>query len=214
SDGGTNHALRYSTLNQITRSNVGQLTRAWTYRTGDLPDAQTKDKYSPETTPIKVGDRMYLCSAKNVVIALDASTGKEFWRYDPKVPDDAIPYGTTCRGVAYYKDPSAMPGALCAARILEATLDARLLAVDTETGKPCSDFGVNGSVDLTEGIGETAPGWYGNVAAPTVVRNIIVLGAQVQDGQAENAPSGVIRGYDTVTGKLAWAWDMGHPERS
>jgi quinoprotein glucose dehydrogenase len=211
--GGTDHGLRYSSLGQIDRSNVAQLQRVWTYRTGDLPDQKAKDKYSPETTPIKIGDRLYLCSAKNIIIALDAATGKEWWRYDPKVSDDSIPYGATCRGVAYYKDSAAAPDQVCASRILEATLDARLIAVDTETGAPCPQFGTNGSVDLTEGIGETVPGWYGNVAAPTIVRNIIVLGAQVQDGQAENAPSGVIRGYDVQTGKLAWAWDMGHPER-
>jgi quinoprotein glucose dehydrogenase len=212
--GGTNHALRYSSLAQITPANVGKLKLVWTYRTGDLPSAKAKGQYSPETTPLKIGDRLYLCSAKNIIISLDAVTGREWWRYDPKVPDDAIPYGATCRGVAYYKDASAAPDQICAARILEATLDARLLAVDARTGERCADFGKNGSVDLTEGIGETVPGWYGNVAAPTIVRNIIVLGGQVQDNQAADAPSGVIRGYDVTTGKLAWAWDMGHPERT
>jgi quinoprotein glucose dehydrogenase len=212
--GGTNQALRFSSLNQINRSNVGQLKRVWTYRTGDLPDDKTKGKYSPETTPIKVGSNLYLCSAKNIIISLDAATGKEWWRYDPHVSDDAVPYGATCRGVAYYRNAAAPAGSLCAERIIEATLDARLLAVDTKTGKPCPDFGIDGSVDLSVGIGESVPGWYGNVAAPTIVRNIVVLGAQVQDGQAEDAPSGVIRGYDVVTGKLAWAWDMGHPDRT
>jgi quinoprotein glucose dehydrogenase len=212
--GGSNHALRYTTLDQITPQNVGKLKLVWTYRTGDLPDAATKNEYSPETTPIKIGDRLFLCSAKNIVISLDAATGKEIWRLDPKVPDAAIPYGATCRGVAYYKNPQAMPGDPCAERILEATLDARLLAVDARTGQLCSDFGTTGSVDLTEGIGETVPGWYGNVAAPTIVRNIVVIGGQVQDNQAADAPSGVIRGYDVVSGQLAWAWDMGHPERT
>jgi quinoprotein glucose dehydrogenase len=211
--GGTNHALRYSTLDQINRGNVAKLQRAWIYRTGDMPDAKTKNKYSPETTPIKVGDRIYLCSAKNIMIALDAATGKEQWRFDPKVPDEAIPYGATCRGVAYYKVPDAT-NAACAERIVEATLDARLLAVDAKTGKPCSDFGTNGSVNLDEGIGATAPGWYGNVAAPTIVRNIVVIGGQVKDNEAHDAPSGVIRGYDVVSGKLAWAWDMGHPDQT
>lgn len=210
--GGTYKALRYSTLSQITPANVAKLQRAWMAETGDLPDRQTENKYSPETTPLKIGDRMYLCSAKNIIISLDAATGKEFWRYDPKVSDDAVPYGATCRGVVYYKNPAAAPGAVCAARILEGTLDARLIAVDAEDGKPCPDFGKSGFVDLTEGIGETVPGWYGNVAAPTIVRGIVVMGAQVQDGQALDAPSGVIRGYDAVTGKLAWAWDMGHPD--
>jgi quinoprotein glucose dehydrogenase len=210
--GGTYKALRYSALNQITPENVGKLKRVWTFETGDMPNEKTKGKYSPETTPLKVGDRMYLCSAKNIIISLDAATGKEIWRYDPKVPDDAIPYGATCRGVVYYINPAAAPDAVCAARILEGTLDARLIAVDAKDGKPCPEFGDRGSVDLTEGIGETVPGWYGNVAAPTVVRGIVVMGAQVQDGQALDAPSGVIRGYDAVTGKLAWAWDMGHPD--
>ena len=58
------------------------------------------------------------------------------------------------------------------------------------------------------------PGWYAVTAPPTIVRGIAVVGAQVKDGQAEDAPSGVIRGYDAVTGELAWAWDMGAPDRS
>jgi quinoprotein glucose dehydrogenase len=210
--GGTYKALRYSTLDQITPDNVSRLQRVWTYRTGDLPSEKAKGKYSPETTPLKIGNRMYLCSAKNILIALDPASGKEVWRYDPKVSDDAIPYGATCRGVAYYQNPVSATGAACSARIIEGTLDARLIAVDAEDGKPCADFGKDGAVDLTEGIGETVPGWYGNVAAPTIVRGIVVMGAQVQDGQAADAPSGVIRGYDAITGKLAWAWDMGHPD--
>ncbi len=209
--GGTYQAQRYSPLDQITPENVGKLERVWTYRTGDLPSKKAEGKYSPETTPIKVGDNVYLCSPKNILIALDASTGKERWQYDPAVPDDAIPYGATCRGVDYYTNPSAGPDDLCANRIIEGTLDARLIAVDAATGQLCSDFGTNGEVNLLEGIGESVPGWYGNVAAPTIVRGIIVMGAQVLDGQAEDAPSGVIRGYDAVTGKLAWAWDMCNP---
>ena len=209
--GGTQHGMRYSPLKQINRDNVAKLEKVWTFHTGDLPDKQAKGKYSPETTPLKVGDSLYLCSAKNQIIALDAGTGLEKWRYDPKVPDDAIPYGATCRGVSYYKDPAAAPDLLCAARIIEGTLDARLIAVDAESGRLCPDFGTDGQVDLMEGIGMSVPGWYSNTAAPTIVRGIVVMGAQVQDGQAEDAPSGVIRGYDAVTGKLAWAWDMCNP---
>ena len=209
--GGTNHALRYSTLDQINRDNVKKLKRVWTFHTRDLPDKQTEGKYSPETTPIKVGDRVYVCSAKNQIIGLNATTGLEIWRYDPKVPDDAIPYGATCRGVSYYEKPNAAPDELCATRILEGTLDARLIAVDAGSGALCPDFGSNGTVDLWRGMGERVPGWYGNVAALTIVRNIVVVGGQVQDGQAEAAPSGVIRGYDAATGKLAWAWDMCKP---
>jgi len=210
--GGSDHATRYSPLDQITPDNVGNLEKVWTFRTGDLPSEAAKGKYSPETTPIEVDGNLYLCSAKNVIFSVDAATGKEWWRYDPQVPDDAIPYGATCRGVAFYQNPDADTDELCATRIIEGTLDARLIAVDATSGQLCPDFGTKGMVDLHEGIGESVPGWYGNVAAPTIVRGIVVIGAQVLDGQAEDAPSGVIRGYDAVTGELAWAWDMCRPD--
>lgn len=210
--GGSIHATRFSPLDQITPDNVGKLTKVWEFESGDLPSEAAKGKYSPEVTPLKVGETLYMCTPKNVLIAIDAATGEEEWRYDPVVPDDAIPYGATCRGVSFYHDPKASEGDLCADRIIEGTLDARLIAVDSKLGQPCDDFGKDGEVDLTRGIGNSVPGWYGNVAAPVIVRGVVVMGAQVLDGQAEDAPSGVIRGYDAVTGDLAWAWDMCQPD--
>src|SRR5690606_7751768 len=103
-----------------------------------------------------------------VVIAVEASSGLEQWRYDPQVSDDAIPYGATCRGVAYYEVADAESDALCTTRIIWGTLDARLLAVDAETGQICPDFGASGEVNLEEGIGETVPGWYAITSAPTI----------------------------------------------
>ncbi|MGF7163346.1 quinoprotein glucose dehydrogenase [Rhodoligotrophos appendicifer] len=209
--GGDEHATRYSPLSQITRDNVGQLRKVWTYRTGDMPTGSAEGKYAPETTPLKVGNRLYLCSAMNILISLDAATGQEQWRYDPQVDNAAIPYGASCRGVSYYRAPDASAGQACGTRIIEATLDARLIAVDAESGEPCADFGPNGTVDLWQGIGKKVPGWYAVTAPPTIVRGIIVTGAQVKDGEAEDAPSGVIRGFDAMTGALAWAWDLGNP---
>lgn len=209
--GGTYAAARYSPLDQITPDNVGQLERAWEFNTGDLPSEAAEGKYSPENTPLKVGDDLYMCTAMGIVLAIDAATGGEEWRFDPEVPVDAIPYGATCRGVAYYAVPDAVPDSACATRILWGTLDARLLAVDAQTGQPCAEFGENGQVNLEDGIGDTAPGWYAVTSAPTIVRGIAVIGAQVKDGQAEDAPSGVVRGFDAVTGALAWAWDLGNP---
>ena len=212
--GGSKFATRYSPLDEITPQNVSKLEKVWTYRSGDMPSPQAKDKYASENTPLKIGTHLFLCSAKNIIVAVDAASGKEEWRYDPKVSDSAIPYSATCRSVAYYEVPNAKPDQLCATRILEGTLDARLIAVDAKSGRLCADFGHEGVVDLNEGIGETVPGWYAVTSAPTIVRGIAVVGGQVKDGQAINAPSGVIRGYDAVTGKLAWAWDMGHPDRT
>ena len=210
--GGTYAAARYSPLDQITPDNVDQLERAWEFNTGDLPTEAAEGKYSPENTPLKVGDDLYMCTGMGIALAIDAATGGEEWRFDPQVPEDAIPYGATCRGVAYYEMPDAAPDTACATRILWGTLDARLLAVDAQTGQPCADFGENGQVFLEEGIGDTVPGWYSVTSAPTIVRGIAVIGAQVKDGQAEDAPSGVVRGYDAVTGELAWAWDLGNPD--
>lgn len=209
--GGTYAAARYSPLDQITPDNVDQLERVWEFNTGDLPTEAAEGKYSPENTPLKVGDDLYMCTGMGIALAIDAATGGEEWRFDPQVPVDAIPYGATCRGVAYYEVPDAAPDTACAARILWGTLDARLLAVDAQTGQPCADFGENGQVFLEDGIGDTAPGWYSVTSAPTIVRGIAVIGAQVKDGQAEDAPSGVVRGFDAATGELAWAWDLGNP---
>ncbi|WP_281984909.1 membrane-bound PQQ-dependent dehydrogenase, glucose/quinate/shikimate family [Thalassorhabdomicrobium marinisediminis] len=210
--GGTYAATRYSPLDQITRENVGQLEEAWRYRTGDMPTDDAA--YSPENTPLKVGDSLYLCSAKNILIALDAKTGREEWRFDPGVSNDAIPYGATCRSVVYYEAADLDDDALCKTRVIEATIDVRLIAVDAQTGQLCPDFGREGMVDLNEGLGDTVPGWYAMTSPPTVVRGVLVVGAQVSDNEAEDAPSGVVRGYDAVTGELAWAWDLGNPDRT
>src|SRR3546814_18005541 len=70
------------------------------------------------------------------------------------------------------------------------------------TGRPCQDFGANGQVDTRIGMGSTPPGYVSINSPPTIVRGIVVTGHQVLDGQSRWAPSGVIRGYDAVTGKL------------
>ncbi|WP_109366729.1 membrane-bound PQQ-dependent dehydrogenase, glucose/quinate/shikimate family [Ochrobactrum soli] len=211
--GGTYSARRYSPLEQITPQNVAQLQRAWTFHTGDLPNERTKNTYGAETTPLKIGDTLYLCTPKNIMIALDARSGEERWRYDPQVSDENIPYTAACRGVTYYVVPSA-GDAVCATRIIEGTLDARLIAVDAKTGDPCQDFGEAGAVDTSVGIGSNPPGMLSITSAPTIVHGVVVVGHQVLDGQMRDAPSGVIQGYDAVTGELRWAWDMVRPDRS
>ncbi len=209
--GGTYGAQRYSTLAQITPENAGKLRRAWLFHTGDMPDTpEAKKQYGAETTPLKVGDALYLCTPKNVMIALDAATGKERWRFDPKVADIHIPYTAACRGVAYYAAPNA--SGPCARRIIEGTLDARLIAVDAGTGQPCAGFGFGGQVDTNQGVGKAAAGMFSITSAPTIVRGVVVTGHQVLDGQRRDAPSGVIQGYDAVTGQLRWAWDMTRPD--
>ena len=104
--------MRYSPLKQINRDNVAKLEKVWTFHTGDLPDKPAKGKYSPENNAAQ-GRRQSLClfGQEHHHRARRGHRLKK-WRYDPKVPDDAIPYGATCRGVAYYKDPAAAPDSL------------------------------------------------------------------------------------------------------
>jgi quinoprotein glucose dehydrogenase len=209
--GGTYHALRYSPLTEISRENVTEQEQVWEYRTRDMPSEESEGDYAAETTPLKIGDNLFLCSAKNILISLHAGTGRERWRYNPGVSDDAIPYSASCRGVTYYAIPGQRVEEHCATRVIEGTIDGRLIAVDAQTGQLCQNFGVNGQINLLEGIGKSVPGFFSVTSPPTIVRGIIVVGQQVLDNQRRDAPSGVVRGYDAVTGELAWAWDLGRP---
>lgn len=193
---------RFAPLTQINQSNVAKLEPAWTYRTGTL----THTGMGFEATPLMVDGTVYLCTPTDVIIALDPDTGARKWQYDPKV--QAPPAGS-CRGVAYYAVPNGTGD--CAKRIVFGTTDARLMAVDATTGRPCGSFGANGSVDLKKGLGEVINGYYFISSAPTIVRGKVILGGWVTDGQFVGEPSGVIRGFDAVTGKFAWAWDMDRP---
>jgi quinoprotein glucose dehydrogenase len=211
--GGTNAAWRFSPLTQITLDNVHKLRKVWEVHLDGQPSNPDYVKlYGTENTPLKVGNLLYTCNATNQIIALDAATGKPVWRVDPHVPDAWIPYTTACRGVSYYQVPGAAPNSMCAGRIVEGTMDSRLLEVDALTGKPCTEFNGTGQQDTKIGMGWTPPGSVGINSAPTIVKGIIVVGHQVLDGQCRCAPSGVIQGFDAKTGKLAWAWDMQHPD--
>jgi quinoprotein glucose dehydrogenase len=211
--GGTYANWRYSPLTEISTDNVGKLQKVWETHTGGLPTTAAFQKlYGTENTPLKVGNLLYTCTAKNVVVALDAGTGKVAWRFDPKVPDAWIPYTTACRGVAFYQVPGAAAGTPCAARVIEGTLDSRLIALDATTGALCTEFNGTGQQDTKIGMGQVYPGLASINSAPSIVRGIVVVGHQILDGQYRSAPSGVIQGFDARTGKLAWAWDMVHPD--
>ena len=206
--GGTDSSQRYTPLTQINRDNVGQLERAWTFRTGDLPE----ERWGAETTPLKVGDTVYLCSARNKLFALDAATGQQRWTYDPQVADINIPYTAACRGVTYHARAGADAAQPCATKVIEGTLDGRIIAVDARTGRPCPAFGQNGAVDIKEGMGEQYPGMVSITSPPVIVRGVIVTGHQVLDGQKRWNASGVIKGFDVETGALRFAWDMMRPD--
>jgi membrane-bound PQQ-dependent dehydrogenase (glucose/quinate/shikimate family) len=202
--GGNAAGTRYAPFEQIDLENVKDLEVAWSYRTGV--------QGSFKATPLQIGDTLYVCLAGNIVTALDADTGERRWQFDPKVKDSKIGFSTTCRGVTYFHAPEG--AAECPDRILTATTDARLIAIDAHTGQPCATFGNRGEVDLLAGMGDVKPGFYYVTSPPTIARGIAVLGGWVLDNVEVQEPSGVIRGFNALTGELAWAWDMGRPNVS
>ena len=198
---------RHSPLDQITPGNVGDLEVAWTYHSGDVLDGS--DSLAPstfQTTPILLDETLYFCTPFNRVIALDAETGEERWTYDPGTDLEGV-YTLNCRGVSAWSDSRARPGDTCATRIFTGTLDARLIALDSVTGKPCADFGDGGEVDLREGVGDPRPGEYGVTSPPVVIGDRVVTGSMVLDNRRVDAPSGVVRAYAARSGKRLWAWN-------
>lgn len=207
STGGT----RYAEAGELTPENVTGLEVAWTLETHAKPRPGGAAALAFETVPLKIGNTLFACSPHNVIFAVDAVSGKRLWTYDPKTDDEGLAFAN-CRGVAYHAVPSAAPDSVCAARIYTTTIDARLIAVDAHTGKPCTDFGNGGMVNLRDGLGPHPKSFYYVTSAPTVSGDVLVTGSYLLDGQSMNEPSGVIRGYNLVTGQMVWAFDPARPD--
>ncbi|WP_421359026.1 MULTISPECIES: membrane-bound PQQ-dependent dehydrogenase, glucose/quinate/shikimate family [Agrobacterium] len=211
--GRTPSGTRYAPIDQITPYNVSGLQEAWTYRTGETPNPDKGEGFV--TTPLFVNGLLYGCTQSNAIFALDPETGQERWRFDAKATGNNRP---RCRGVGYHDaspagtEFSAGPNlALCTRRIISTTVDARIVALDATTGAPCTDFGDDGVVNLGTGMGNIKPGFYFPTAAPTIARNLIIVGGLVWDNAEVGEPSGVVRAFDVRTGALVWAWDLGNP---
>jgi len=216
--GRTGFGQRWSPLAQITPANVGDLKLAWEFRTGDVRGRPGDPKETTfEVTPLKVGERLFLCTPHQTVLALDATTGRELWRFDPQVRGELALQHLTCRGLSYQPppDPMAAAGAqapACAAKLFMPTADARLIALDPASGKPCPGFGRQGAVDLWAGMPNAKPGAYYSTSPVVVTRRLVIVGGTVLDNASVKEQSGVIRAYDIETGALVWNWDSANPD--
>jgi quinoprotein glucose dehydrogenase len=199
---------RYSPLKQINRKNVSRLKVAWIFHTGDISKGSAHERRSGfESTPVFANGTLYVTTGFSRVIALDPRTGKQRWAFDPKI-DRQLPYGDGLinRGVATWVDPGRAADKPCHRRIFEASVDARLVAVDAATGKPCEDFGKAGFVSLRD-VARYTPGEYHMTSPPAVIDGLVIVGSAIDDNARVNMPSGVVRAYDARTGKLRWSWD-------
>lgn len=201
---------RYSPLTDINKSNVSKLKVAWTYRHGDFWEGSFPIRVNRgsafESTPIEIDGRLFFTTPRNRVIALNPETGRELWTFDPKL-ERGRAYANMWinRGVSYWRDRNA--SGACAARVFVATLDARLIALDAASGKPCAGFGAHGTVNLLNGIAPVYDSWEYNVTSPgTVIGDLIVVGSSIADTLRPDAPPGDVRAFNVRTGALVWTF--------
>jgi quinoprotein glucose dehydrogenase len=209
--GGDEGGSRYSNLSQINRENVRELRRAWTYHTGELELglATAPFQASFSCTPLVVNGVMYLSTPSSRVIALDAETGTELWKFDPQANKQQREFNSH-RGVAYWEDVAANDR-----RILSGTVDGKLVELDAKTGKPVETFGSNGMVDLRAGGADRFqqdPSWGARVTSPPVIfKDLVIIGWGLPEYPAKG-PSGDVRAYHVRSGKLIWTFHtVPHP---
>lgn len=242
--GGDLASTKYSPLDTLTPQNFGSLKVAWRAPSPDgvltmtMPDGGEWTAGAPEVfaelsrldpkrwrddqppiignfkaTPLMVGGTLYFNTPLSIGAAVDARTGRAKWTYNPR----SYEAGTTTmtarwnqRGVAYWRDQAGAEE-----RIYWGTGDGYLIAVDAKNGRPVPGFGVNGRVDLMDGLPRAKRGsrdylnalTYSVQSPPLVVRDVIIVPASISSliSQKEQIP-GYIRAYDVRTGKVRWTF--------
>lgn len=195
--GGGPESIRYSNLDQINRANVQKLVVAWTYDTGDaFPSSEM------QCNPIVVNGLLFATTPKLRVIALDPTTGKLRWSFDPN-EGAKITHAIRNRGITYWGDGRD-------ARILFVSRHY-LYALDARTGDRLTSFGDRGRVDLREGLGRDPREISISASTPGIVyRDLFIIGGLMSEDLP--APPGDIRAYDVRSGKLRWSFHtIPHP---
>lgn len=210
--GATPGGTHFSSATQITPDNVAALEIAWEHRSGDVRQGLASmeegdpgvSQSSFQATPIVIGERLFYCSPFNRIFALNAETGEEIWSFDPGVNMDDTPVLPNCRGVSHWT--SGRDG-MCESRIIAGTFDARILALDAHTGKPCADFGDGGQIDTSRGLAAHQPAEYGITSPPAILGDKLITGSMVLDNQRTDSPGGIVRAYHVRSGELLWVFN-------
>ena len=200
-----NASSKYIALDQINISNVKDLSVAWTWTVADVDVSRNDPQLSRATyfqcTPLMINGVLYVTTPLSQLAAIDSLTGKTIWVYNPESYKSGRPpnLGYVNRGAAYWTDGRK-------SRLIYGTGDAHLIAVDAATGNPVAEFGENGRIDLTRGLGRTVDRRiYGVSSAPVICRDVVVVGASISDGPAnKEMVAGHVRGFDVRTGQLKW----------
>ncbi len=207
--GGSERGTQYSGIDQISRDNVGRLTEAWRFRTGEMSQGMPR-RLAFQANPIIVDGRLYVVTASAIVFALNPATGEALWRFDAQIDRSQRASEIANRGVTSWIDGTVPAGAECRHRIFLGTIDARLIAVDGVTGRPCRDFGTDGTVWLNRDVrlrDEHGSINYLVTSPPVVVGDTVVVGSAIGDNRATDLELGIVRGIDARRGAERWRWD-------
>lgn len=207
--GGDPGSSKYSPLDQIDASNVSELQLAWTWLSPDnetVAENQRQQNLQAtpagyKATPIEIDGVLYIPTSFGKIAALNAATGEQIWLFDTKAWEAGRPanLGYNVRGVEYWEQDGQK-------RILFATNDSYLWSLDATTGQPDPNFGSEGRVDLSQGLGrEINKSDYGVVSPPLVVGNKVVVNSIVNDGPRNmEMPPGHVRAFNVQTGAQEW----------
>ena len=200
---------RFSPLRQITTQNVDELEVAWTYSSGEIARrGKAYEQSSEQSIPILVEGRLVLCTPFHRIVALDPATGAERWVFDPVVDTDVGSKAEfKCRGVAQWVDAEAPPDDACRTRLIFATTDLRLFAIDARNGRRCAGFGMNGEVALPPDRPLAFKGELSRFSVPAIVNGTIVLGSHIVDDYRSATPRGDVQAFDARTGARLWTFD-------
>ncbi|MEC7846210.1 MAG: PQQ-binding-like beta-propeller repeat protein [Gemmatimonadota bacterium] len=198
--GGDGGHTQYTALYQIDAGNVGDLEVAWRWTAANSSGPPVLNL---ESTPIMIGGVLYTTTGASEVAAIDAETGEMIWLFTPEPkprPEGqrVRPLTGSGRGVSYWADGDEE-------RIFHNVSDGRLLALDAKTGRPAREFGENGFIDLSEGLG----GEVRCISTP-IVSNGVVVAQVIPVGGANVAQStpGHIQGFDARTGERVWTFHV------
>ena len=203
------NAQKYSPLKQITADNVSKLEKVWEFHTGDVSDGKGK---TPATvwsaTPVFANETIYIGTPFDRLIALDPGTGKEKWHYDTKAPREALTQPVLKnRGVSYWQAKNPVAGQACQKIVYMGTVDAKLYALDADSGKPCETFANKGVLDVNQWNTLNAKYPLSLLQPPTVVGNHLIVGWAGKDWAYAEAPPGTVFSINAETGQREWTFD-------
>src|SRR5437773_4768091 len=195
--GGDPTNTKYSPLADITLQNVQRLQIAWQWKHWETPLSEygTVPGFF-EATPLMIDGVLYVTTPYNSIAAVDATTGKELWRFDGeayKLGQVLSGSGWKLRGTAFWRDGNKL-------RIFLNSRN-RLFCLDAQTGKPVPTFGNNGWVSLTDGLSRISDIKHVTQSSPPVVyKDLVIMGSQIPDRVQFADPVGQVQAFNTRTG--------------